>query len=127
MSRCTRAFSPRRYNRIWTNRFGRTRLFLQSLEDRSVPATITVTNNLDVVALDGSVSIREAINSINGGASVNADVVPVGAYGVGDTVIFIAGLASPISLTALAGNQLSITKSMSINGPGTDVLTIANT
>jgi hypothetical protein len=51
-------------------------------------ATITVTGTGDTVALDGVVTLREAIMSINAGASVNADVVPVGAYGTADTINF---------------------------------------
>jgi uncharacterized repeat protein (TIGR01451 family) len=51
-------------------------------------ATITVTGTGDTVAVDGSVTLREAITSINNGANVNADVVPVGAYGTNDTIAF---------------------------------------
>lgn len=96
---------------------------LQGLEDRSVPATITVTNNLDTLAVDGKVSIREAIESINGGANINADVVAVGAYGTTDTVLFQAGLTGPISLAA---GQLNISSRMTITGPGSSLLTIQN-
>jgi hypothetical protein len=51
-------------------------------------ATITVTSNLDTIAVNGAVTLREAITSINNGANVNADVVPVGAYGTNDTINF---------------------------------------
>jgi hypothetical protein len=51
-------------------------------------ATITVTSNLDTIAVNASVTLREAITSINNGANVNADVVPVGAYGTNDTINF---------------------------------------
>src|SRR5438094_4846113 len=44
-------------------------------------ATITVTGVGDTTAVDGSVTLREAITSINNGANVNADVVAVGVYG----------------------------------------------
>ena len=55
-------------------------------------ATITVTGNGDTIAVDGLVTLREAITSINNGANVNADVVAVGAYGTSDTINFnIAG------------------------------------
>ena len=33
-------------------------------------------------------TLREAILSVNAGASVNADVVPAGAYGAGDAIHF---------------------------------------
>src|SRR5947208_12510864 len=100
MFRRTRATSSRSTNRI-NNRGLRSRPFLQCLEDRTVPATITVTNNLDTVAVDGSVSIREAFNSFNAGANINADVVAAGpAYGTADTILFSGAVISPISLPA---------------------------
>ena len=52
-----------------------TGLFLAQV---SSAATITVTGTGDAVFVDGSVSLREAIASINGGANVNSDVVAVG-------------------------------------------------
>jgi len=99
-------------------------LRLCTLEDRAVPATITVTNNNDIVAVDGTVSIREALDSINAGAAVNADVVPTGGpFGTADEVNFAGGL-SPISLAA---GQLTISKSVLVSGPGSALLTIQNT
>ncbi len=54
-------------------------------------ATITVTDTGDTIAVDGLVTLREAITSANNNADVNADVVAVGAYGT-DTIKFnIAG------------------------------------
>jgi len=85
-------------------------------------ATITVTSIGDAVAVDGSVSLREAITSINNGANLNADVVAVGAYGTSDTINFgIAGAGGHVIsiLTSLP----PITKQITINGysqgPGT--------
>src|SRR5262245_59802729 len=40
-------------------------LRLESLEDRAVPATFTVNTFADVVANDGRLSLREAINQAN--------------------------------------------------------------
>ena len=54
----------------------------------SIAARITVTGTGDTIAVDGVVTLREAIASINGGANVNGDVVAVGAYGTGDTINF---------------------------------------
>lgn len=51
-------------------------------------ATVTVTGIGDTVAVDGAVTLREAITSINSGANVNADVVATGTYGSGDTIHF---------------------------------------
>jgi parallel beta-helix repeat protein len=50
-------------------------------------ATITVTSAGDTDAVDGFVTLREAIYSANGNANWNADVVAVGVYG-SDTIHF---------------------------------------
>ncbi len=77
-------------------------------------ATITVTGNGDTSAVDGVVTLREAINSINTGANVNADVAAVGSYGSSDTIAFtIAGAGvHTIAVAALPG----ITKPVKIDG-----------
>jgi len=48
---------------------------LEQLEDRRLLATITVTGTGDSIAVDGLVTLREAITSVNDNASVNEDVV----------------------------------------------------
>jgi hypothetical protein len=50
-------------------------------------ATITVTGTGDTIAVDGVVTLREAITSANQNSNVNADVVAVGVYGT-DTINF---------------------------------------
>lgn len=70
-------------------------------------ATITVTGTGDTEAVDGVVTLREAILSANSNSNFNADVVAVGAYG-DDTINFnIAGAGvhtiSPSVLPALTG------------------------
>ena len=56
-----------------------------------MPATITVTGTGDTIAVDGLVTLREAISSANSNTDLNADVVGVGDYGI-DTINFnIAG------------------------------------
>ena len=52
-------------------------------------ATVTVTVTGDLVAVDGAVTLREALASINGGADLNADVVAIGAYGTDDRIEFV--------------------------------------
>lgn len=47
----------------------------------ALAATITVNSTGDAIAVNGVVTLREAITSINNGANVNADVVAVGTYG----------------------------------------------
>ncbi|MEO8189747.1 MAG: hypothetical protein ABI682_05355 [Acidobacteriota bacterium] len=92
-------------------------------------ATITVTTTSDVVAVDGAVSFREAYNSINAGASANADVVPAGAYGVSDTIAFniTGGCAVPCKITASTFYAV-MSKSVVIDGytqPGSSANTLA--
>src|SRR4051794_20827092 len=54
---------------------------LEVLEDRTVPATITVTTPLDVVnPNDGKLSLREAITRSNHHAGPDTVVVPAGVY-----------------------------------------------
>lgn len=51
-------------------------------------ATLTVNGSGDMVGVDGLCTLREAILSMNGVASVNADCVASGAYGTNDTIQF---------------------------------------
>src|SRR4051812_10742184 len=70
------------------NRWGRSYLLLTPLEDRSVPAVIKVTSNLDTsVAGDGSVTLREAIAAISAGTTSDADILgqSPGSFGVNDS------------------------------------------
>ena len=90
-------------------------------------ATVTVTSAGDTVAVDGGVTLRAAITSINGGANTNADVVASGVYGVNDTINFNipgAGVHTIAPTTALP----KIVKPVTINGysqPGTSANTLA--
>lgn len=92
------------------------KLLLELLEDRCVPATITVTSTGDTVAVDGGVTLREAITSINNGANVNTDVVAVGSYGTNDTIAFaiVGGGVQTINIT---GSPLpNLTRTVTIDG-----------
>ena len=81
----------------------------------ALAATITVTGTGDSIAVDGSVTLREAITSMNNGANVNADVVAVGAYGTDNTINFSIG--SGVQTIAPSGLQLpAIPQSIVING-----------
>src|SRR5437016_12713057 len=68
-------------------------------------ATVTVTSTGDTVAVNGAVTLREAIQSINAGANINADVVAVGAYGTNDAIAFniIGGCATPCTIAPVSG------------------------
>jgi trimeric autotransporter adhesin len=84
---------------------------LTTLEDRTVPAVINVTTLADTVAVDGTVSLREAIQSINASANINADVTASG-YGSFDQIRF-TGLSGTITLTS---NLDAITKQVAVSG-----------
>ena len=81
-------------------------------------ATITVNSTDDtVIASDGKVTLREAITSINAGASADPDIVAQspGTYGSGDTIAFnIAGAG--VHVITLATNLPNINKPVFING-----------
>ena len=61
---------------------------IEGLEDRTVPAVVTVTNTFDTTTTGDGVSLREAIQSINAGADIDADVIHSGTYGINDTITF---------------------------------------
>jgi len=62
-------------------------LALAAVPAATQAATITVTGSGDAIAVDGLVTLREAITSANNNANVNADVVAIGTYGA-DTISF---------------------------------------
>ncbi len=80
----------------------------------SEAATIAVTGTGDTVAVDSVVTLREAINSINGGANINADVVAVGAYGTSDTIHFAIPGAGVHTIQPTSA--FIVTKPVVING-----------
>ena len=88
------------------NRLASCRLQLETLEDRTVPSTLTVTNNLDTgVAGDGS--LRGEIAAAQSG----------------DTIQFAHSLAG--QTITLTKGELAITKSLDIEGLGADKLTVS--
>src|SRR3990172_1595105 len=91
----------------------RRRLRLEPLEDRRLLALVTVTTLADTVDFnDGVTSLREAIfatNTVSGA----------------DTIDFAPSLtAGGPATTLLTQGELAITDSLTINGPGADLLTI---
>ncbi|MBX7105216.1 MAG: right-handed parallel beta-helix repeat-containing protein [Gemmataceae bacterium] len=90
---------------------GRRRLWVQSLEDRTVPTTYVVSNLLD----DNSAgSLRGAI------ALANADATP------GPHIIDATGVSGTITLSQATINiAISSTQDMTINGPGAGSLTVS--
>lgn len=92
-------------------RLERRRLFLEALESRLTPTTITVTTAADTVALDGAVSLREAILAANLNVPVNE--APAGA-GADDIDFNIPG-AGPFVL-AVSSALPAITGTVAIDG-----------
>jgi hypothetical protein len=86
-------------------------------------ATITVSSTGDTIATDGLATLREAITSIDNGADVNGDVTVnrTGSYGTSDA-IDLTGVTGTITLTSALP---SLTKSVTITGPGAANLTIS--
>jgi hypothetical protein len=76
---------------------------LESLEGRTVPSTLTVTNALD----KGPGSLRDTITKAKGG----------------DTIVFDPGLGG--QTITLTSDQLTINKSLDIEGPGASLLAIS--
>src|SRR5215472_11855651 len=80
-------------------------------------ATITVTSAADNTTVDGAVTLREAMTSINNAADLNADVTAnrTGTYGTSDTINFnISGTG--VKTIALASSLPPVTKPVTING-----------
>src|SRR5262245_9595326 len=78
---------------------------LEALEDRTVPSTLTVTNNLDTGA-PGDGSLRGEI-----AAAQSGDVINFAPSLLGQTI-------------RLTGGELAITRSLDVEGPGANQLTV---
>ena len=83
----------------------------------SQPVTLTVTSAADDTALDGEVTLREAIEAANRDEGVG-DASPGGSE---DTITFDPSLAGS---TITLDGPLSVTDNVSINGLGADRLTV---
>jgi len=101
-------------------------LALVAVQATTQAATITVTGTGDTIAVDGLVTLREAITSANNNANVNADVVAVGVYGT-DTISFAIPGAGVHTITP-ASALPDITDPVTIDGytqPGASENTVA--
>ena len=85
------------------------RLHIEPLEDRRMLAVITVDSLADNMVVDGSITLREAIQAANTDASVDGSVAGSGA----DTIDFSAAL-SGLTIT-LGGSELEITETLTID------------
>src|SRR5262249_51099930 len=77
------------------------RPWMEALEDRSLPSTLTVLNNLD-----------------SGVGSLRAEIA---AASTGDKIVFAPSLAGQ---TITLASQLAVGKSVDIEGPGASLLTV---
>lgn len=84
------------------------------------PELLVVTTLDDTVALDGFVSLREAILAINSNTTVGDAVAGPST----DTIQFAPGLFDSPGVIELTGGELRITDAVSILGPGSSLLTI---
>ncbi len=96
-----------------------TSCWLERLEDRIVPAIITVTSAADDLIVDGQVTLREAIQAANTNLRVDGSTAGSGA----DTIQFASGLTG--QTITLGGTALQITSPLTINGLGADQLSIS--
>src|SRR5262249_52127117 len=96
----------RRHAPTVRQRHGSFRPHLEALEDRWVPSTLTVTNILDTGAA-GDGSLRGEIAAAQSG----------------DTINFAPDLAG--QTITLTNGELAITKSLDIEGPGANQLTVS--
>src|SRR5262245_44767425 len=130
-----RLWSSRRSHQK-TRRPRRPHLRVEQLEDRLVPATITVTSSGDTIAVDGLATLREAITSINNQADVNGDVTlnRVGGYastpgGTADVINFDIPASGVQTISATIAEP-TIVRPLTIDGytqAGASVNTMANT
>jgi hypothetical protein len=95
------------------------RLWLETLEDRSAPAVLTVNTLADTTTDTGHLSLRDAITLVNNGgnqAALNQSLMPAGwasqintttnPFGANDTIQFDPGLAGKtIALTTVGDNS----------------------
>ncbi len=86
---------------------------LEVLEDRAVPATLTVNTTVDVLGhANGMLSLRQAVLDSNASATADTIIVPAGTYnltlaGVGDT-----GTSGDLEVNP------AVTKALTISGAG---------
>ena len=91
---------------------------VESLEERALLATITVTSLADNTTVDGEVTLREALDAANNDNSVDGSTSGDGA----DTIVFADDVRGTIVLQP--DSYLNIVDAVSIDGPGSDALSI---
>ena len=111
---CSRLLQPFRSSARSTPRKPRRPLALEPLEDRLVPAILTVTSVDDSIAIDGFVTLREALTAANTNA-VSGDA-PAGDAGL-DTIKFnIAGAPGTVHTIKPMSTLPMISDAVAIDG-----------
>jgi hypothetical protein len=111
-----RARSPKKRRRIATRRAR-----FELLEERTLLATLTVNSPLDNnTPGDGLVTLREAIIAANADTTTDLGQTGSGA----DTIQFDATVFATPRVIQLAFGDLVVSESITINGPGQELLTI---
>jgi hypothetical protein len=104
---------------------------LEVLEDRTAPAVLTVNSTLDNNATD-VLTLREAVQVVNSGSTAGlsaqqlAQINTTQPLGTNDTIVFDPTLTAsgPATITLTSG-ELDITKDLTIQGPGANLLTVS--
>src|SRR5262245_9625032 len=91
----------------------RSRLAVEALEDRAVPAILTVNSTADdTTAGDGLVTLREAILAANSASDVKTDLGQTSSGGAADTITF--DVTGTINLATALPN---LSSDLTITGP----------
>jgi hypothetical protein len=106
-----------RYPRVHAYTHSVIRPQLVHLECRETPAVLVVNTNLYQFTPDANLSLIEAVFAVNkgntNGFSAEEKAQITGAFGSNDTIQFAPGVTS----ITLAGEQINLTKSVTIGGP----------
>jgi hypothetical protein len=86
-------------------------------------ANIAVNSPLDVDGDDAVCTLREALTSLNTFSTTATGCVPIGLFGIDDTVYFDSGLSGQ-TITLSQATALSISTNLTINGLGENLLAI---
>src|SRR5713101_5638207 len=103
------------------------KVWLEALEDRLAPATLTVNSVADDTAPDSLLTLREAILLVNNAGALGRNLTAgetaqiSGSYGSNDTIQFASNLNGTINL---AGALPDLSRSVRVLGPGATNLTV---
>jgi CSLREA domain-containing protein len=110
----------------------RARLAAEALEDRSTPATITVTTAVDdLTPNDGTVSLREAITAVNAGNDLGDPDITAqapGTFGINDRINFAVPGTGVVAINLVSALP-TVVKPLTVDGytqAGAAVNTLAN-